>query len=221
MYRRKRYNRKRGYRPRKYTAYRVYKTLNKKVNEINKKNRPEMRTADTVGTSEDIYTTGTMDLVTTTGTAGEYQYIHSIQLKGILELDTDQAADAAIARIIVFIDRRNTDPDNDSIVWTKVWKTETVYSIRAVTDGTGPIVDRYKILYDRTFSLSKDADGYSKSKRLVKWYKKFKKPIKSCKGTTSQGGHVNSIYIAYIATTATTVMDFDYQIRCRYTEDND
>lgn len=216
MYRRKRYKKKRGkYRPSRYTPYRVYRSLNKKINDINKHNRPDMVILDDASLGNDIYTTGT---ITDVGYASSQEaWLHSVQLNGMLELDTDQAAETALARIIVFFDKKNTDPDNDSIGWTDVWKTETVYSLRA-SSGTTIEQYRYKIIFDKTYTLSKDADGYSRSKALVRFYKKFKKPVKQFDGSTGSGGHINKLYIAYIATSATTVMDFDYQLRSRLTK---
>lgn len=210
---------KRRYKRRPFRAYKKrnyslsIRKLNAKVNAINKANRPDITITDNDASDQDIYTTATVTAIGAAPTKEET--VKSIQMKGTLELDSDTADVTHLARIVLFIDTVNTDPDNDTVSFTDVFKTESVIALRT-RNSTDPVrTTRYKVIFDRVYSLRRDTDGGGVQKRYFEFY--YNKPYRCVVNATAGGGYRNRLYIAYLSTAATTVMDLDYRIRSRFT----
>lgn len=168
---------------------------------------------------KDIFTTPVVELldvsaslpstVTTTKTI-----LDSIWVKGLLELDT-AGADTQIARIAIVQDMRKFD-NNVSPLWLDVFETTSVYSHR--TDALGGDKKRsFKVLHDKTFTLTKDADATVMSRKLVTFFTKFGK--NGMQQFDYDEYSKNLLYIMYVSTAATTVMDFNYDLKIRMSKD--
>jgi predicted nuclease of predicted toxin-antitoxin system len=169
--------------------------------------------------NNDIYTTPNVEVyapaaalpstVTTTKS-----YVHSVWLKGVLELDT-AGTDTQFARILIVQDMRKFDADT-APTWADLFESTTVYSHRTDSLSDKKTKD-FKILEDKTFTLTKDSDATVKSRRLVSMFHRFKTPLRQFNYSNYQQGQ---LYLMYMSTAATTQMDFDHQTRFMISRDS-
>lgn len=193
------------------------KALNNKINALAETVKPEVNFKWINVTDADIYTTHGVDELsdigqgdTTTTRTGDTVKGISLQLKGLLQQDTDTAAVTNICRVAIVLDRQcnGTAP-----AWTDVWEAENIYSIReANTHNMG----RFKILMDKLYYLSKDADGTTREKKIVKYYRKVNLTIEYNEGATTP--RKNGLFLMYLSTAASGAIDFSYHAKLRFTD---
>lgn len=215
-YRKRRYKRRwRKYR-RRYPSNLL---LSKRITGLARSVRPELKYLDTNATDTDIYTTSGVASLTTiiqgdgvSNRSGQKVRLKSIQIKGILQQDTDTAGVTNLYRLVILIDKKC---EAGAPTWTDVFNNENIYSLRDLAvNNVDP--KRFKIIWDRTFRTKLDADGTSEEKKHFKFYKKLNHEAEYIQngGAGGSGG----IYILYLGTSATTVTDLSYEARVRFTD---
>ena len=90
-----------------------------------------------------------------------------------------------------------------------MFQSTDIYTQRNASQG-GIKGRSFKILSDKTISLTRDANVTTLSRKIVNWSRTYKNPIRQF--DYSNGYNKNLIYIMFVATSATTEMDWSYQI---------
>lgn len=194
-------------------------TLSKRVTKLEKatrQNRPQLLFDDTTGTNASIWTTPTVVKIDA-GTAGSNQervIIKSVQLKGFVNLVVESSANI-FYRIVLFTDKQNEDGAIPA--WGDVYKsttgTDAVLSLRNIGEQINE-GQRFKIIYDKRFSLIKDTDATIRDSIMFDFFKKLN--IKSTVATGYNWWEHGGLYMAFVGTGGETGSDFTYQIRTRF-----
>lgn len=180
-------------------------TLARKVHE----NEPPVRYSVEAISNLDIFDTPVVRplqvsavLPTTSQTARTL--LKSIKVSGQCKL-INASDTTEIARIVIVQDRRKFD-NNAAPTWLDIFKENTVYSLRADT-LSGDKKGSFHVLFDRTITLNNDTATLSNLK-IFKYNKIFRPPIEQYNYDEYSK---NLLYLMYMATSATTEMDMNYQ----------
>jgi len=213
MYRK--YNRRYGrYKPRRRYRKKNYNKgalALKKVNKLAKDLRPEMKSADDSQASVNIFTTPEINLLGP-GNPGDEVLYKSVQIKGLLQVDNDEPGLTHYARLVLVLDKNNPIGTAEP-VFGDIFQSTSIFTLRNREDGGGQ-GKRFSILWDRTYKLSKDADGTTNEKQMFSMYKKLN--LRNKVDESSSVGTQNSLYFIIWSTSATGVMDCSYESRVRF-----
>ena len=197
------------------------KSIPKRVRKIEKTlKKAEVKHKDYIAPDVNIYTTPTVVNLTAIAQGdakdqriGDSCTLKSIQMRAFLQQDTDTAAVTNLYRIVI-VRETSADTTEAAPAWTDVFENST--GISSLREINGVRSGRYQVIYDRVFSLSKDADGTTMEKRFFKFYKKINYKVTwEASGTIPQR---NGLYLMFMGTSADTVTDLNYDIRVRHTD---
>ncbi len=181
----------------------------KKLERSNKAQRPQLEFFDNNVVDADIWTTPSVVALGPVSVTGR-KTLKSLQVK--FKLDTTSATTQHY-RIVIFTDKSNEGAAVPG--WADVYDSASINTLRLIS----PTINegqRFKILYDKTFTLIKDAGGGPI--RDIKYFDMYKKlNIKSINvgGTWWESG---GLYIGIMGTSASGVGDLSYNARVRFVE---
>ncbi len=144
---------------------------------------------------------------------------HSLQLRCQFSTDDTYTNGTSFCRMLIFIDRHNQGA-NPTV--TQLLESPTWLDLREHEGFT-----RFKILYDKTFSLSNKLVGYQAatarepSRRFIEVFKKFKSPIRIA--YIGQAAPVancgkNQIFLCLITSNTGAFPSYDIHSRVRFTD---
>lgn len=214
---------KRNVRSRKAPSKGTVRANTKKIASLTKKvNKQETPSNVFIEPNQnlDITTTPTVELLdvsaalpstaTTTKTI-----LNNFWVKGLLDLQTG-SEDTEIARIVIVQDMRKFD-NNTAPLWLDVFDTTSVYSHRADTLG-GDKKRSFKVLHDKTFTMVRNTDGSVRNRVLFSMFTRFgKNGLRQFDYSDYSQG---LLYIMYVSTTATTVMDLNFDLKISQSKDS-
>ena len=120
--------------------------------------------------------------------------------------------DLLLTRIVMVLDKHNSDPDNDTPGWTDVFRENEIFAHRAVLSSTGMPDKRFSVLYDRVFGTAFDVDATIKNSLFFQWKKNFKLlPVEV--DATASTARRNGLYLMIISTGATTNIDVSTSVQ--------
>lgn len=192
--------------------------LSKRITGLARSLRPELKWYDVTNTDLAVYTTpGVVQLTpivqgdTVNDRTGQKIKLKSIQFKGILR-QTTGSDEAILCRIVILHDFDNrADP-----TWSSVYNADTIYSLRDLNVSD---IDpkRFRIIYDRVFTLRRNTDEAERTRVSFKFYKKLKTDVEYISGNAGAGS--GGLYLMVLGDTAqSTYIDLDYESRVRYTD---
>lgn len=196
------------------------KGLRKDVNKLKKAvfKRGEVKRVSGAVVDADCFDTATVDSlldIITAGT-GDVNYtgarmsVLSLKFRGMLQQDTANDAITHLTRVVLLMDKTgNTAP-----TWTDVYASAAVFAGREYDADW----KRFKVLYDKTFKTSKNTAGESMEKEIFDHYIKFKAPIVVDFNTANANYPKNGLWLMFLSTAATTVLDFSYDWDVRFVD---
>lgn len=192
-----------------------YKSLTKRVKKLEIENKKQVEIHDTAQVGEDMFTTPQVTDISPALAAGTNAHFLSFQLRGMIQVDVEDVDVNHLCRVCLVLDRNNQDPATDP-TWLDVWLTNDVFTLRNYDVGDTDAQHRFRVLFDKTYYVSKVSNGFNKEKVIVNCYKKL-----DLTATYGTGNHAskNGLWLLFMSTGATGDIDFAYQTRLRYTQD--
>lgn len=209
---------RRTYNKRRPTASQNAKRISGLVKKV-RQDSPSKVSPITVYTAQDIWSTPTIENLTTSTTMLQTltspkakNLLHSIWIKGMITQQT-VGTNTQFFRIALVVDKRKFDNDT-APTWLDVFETADVFSHRIESDSSADNWIKkgsFKVIFDKTYNTVSDVDSTINNKRLVNIYRKFSYPLQVRDYTGYQS---NQVYLMFMGTGGlATTADFDYQLR--------
>lgn len=222
MYGRRRYYRKRRkFRPKRYFKRRYgLKSLNAKINKVERNLRPELKWHDTTvavhpNTGETVSgLTAISQGDTSSNRDGNKVQAKSIQLKYQIDATAISIANTINVRMVLVQAMYNNIVEADP-TWTQIYESASLYALREIANVKP---QRFKVLWEKTVTVTNDPDANVSNVKYGSYYKKLNHAITyDGTGTIPQRGGLWLLCLAPEMAAATN-LNVNVEARLRYTD---